>query len=147
MNRPCRTAWICFSAGLVLAGASLAPDAAQSATADELDGETLYLRYCAACHGVRADGKGSVAPALRRPPADLRGLWRSYGSPLAVESVTRFIDGRTRVVAHGEPDMPVWGRRLKEVGDLEEPLEIGIREALRAIVLYLDGIQEAPARK
>lgn len=108
------------------------------------DGDALYLRYCSACHGAAADGNGMVAPELRRPPADLRALWRHYGTPLDVDQVTRFVDGRARVIAHGDSSMPVWGRRLKQFGDLDAPEEIEIRETLRAIVLYLEGVQDRP---
>ena len=43
--------------------------------ADETaEGRTYYMRYCASCHGVEADGHGNVAPALAQPPSDLKHL-------------------------------------------------------------------------
>src|ERR1043166_8078653 len=46
------------------------------------EGRVLYGRYCASCHGLPADGRGPVAPALSHPPSDLRRLGERYGTPL-----------------------------------------------------------------
>lgn len=134
-----------FLASGLLAGAvlSASPTGAEAAK-DELDGAGLFLRYCASCHGTDAAGNGPVAKSLRTPPPDLRQLWKRYGTPLEVEQITQFVDGRQRVAAHGESDMPVWGRRLRQTGDPGQPAEIHIRDTLRAIVLYLDAMQARP---
>ncbi len=42
---------------------------------DIAQGRALFLRDCASCHGLNADGRGPVARALSTPPANLRLLW------------------------------------------------------------------------
>ena len=117
-----------------------------AATAEqERDGRALFARYCASCHGVSGEGDGPVAPSLQKKVPNLRLLWRSYGTPLGVEAVSQFVDGRRRIAAHGDAGMPVWGRRLKDVDGAQESAEIEIRETVRAIVVYLDGIQQTRA--
>lgn len=34
-------------------------------------GGKIFRQYCADCHGVKGDGKGSMADSLKRKPADL----------------------------------------------------------------------------
>lgn len=111
-------------------------------TDDALQGRIYYLRYCAACHGDKADGKGPVSGVLSAPPADLRRLSEKYGSPLPSDPVIRFIDGREAVAAHGPREMPVWGERFYESGGGKEQ-ERQVRGVLSYIVAYLRSIQIA----
>lgn len=127
---------------LPLLAALLDPGAAIAE--EERDGRLLFARYCASCHGIAGEGDGPVASSLQKRVPNLRRLWRQYGTPLAVESIAQFVDGRRRITAHGEPTMPVWGRRLKDIEDAQEPPEVEIRETVRAIVVYLDGVQTRP---
>jgi mono/diheme cytochrome c family protein len=73
-------------------------------------GERLYGGYCSSCHGVDARGNGPVAGALRTHPADLTRIAERAGGTFDGAKVATYIDGRTRIEAHGERDMPVWGR-------------------------------------
>lgn len=44
-----------------------------------LDGPTLYVTYCAVCHGLDADGHGPMASVLKRACpiyADFEAQWR-----------------------------------------------------------------------
>jgi mono/diheme cytochrome c family protein len=111
------------------------------------EGRVLYTRYCAACHGVAADGNGPIAPVLREQPTDLRRLSGRYGTPLASDEVARFIDGRTAVTAHGPREMPVWGERFAA----PEPEGSGrtptIDARIRRIVDYLRTIQVPDGRR
>jgi mono/diheme cytochrome c family protein len=108
------------------------------------EGRVLYGRYCASCHGLAADGRGPVAPALSRSPSDLRRLAERYGTPLPADRIARFIDGREDVAAHGAREMPVWGERFRA----PEPEQGGGKPAIDprivTIVAYLASIQ-APA--
>ncbi len=72
-------------------------------------GRELYVRYCAACHGVSGKGDGSAAKALRPPPTDLTRLRERYKGQYPIRDVIAAIDGRYRVHAHGDSAMPVWG--------------------------------------
>jgi mono/diheme cytochrome c family protein len=76
-------------------------------------GQVLYLRHCASCHGVAADGQGPVAAALRRPPSDLRTIAKRRGG-FDERYVMEVIDGRRAVAEHGLREMPVWGAVFEE---------------------------------
>jgi mono/diheme cytochrome c family protein len=75
-----------------------------------LEGRDLFVRYCAACHGVSGTGDGPAAAALQPPPADLTRLGERYGEPYPLRQIIAAIDGRRSVRAHGESAMPVWGQ-------------------------------------
>src|SRR5271166_4329513 len=101
------TKWMIRLLGLFLLGAP------SISRADEIsEGRTVYLRNCAACHGVKADGNGPAAPALTTKATDLRFLSARYGNPLPQDQIARFIDGRADIIAHGPRDMPVWGDQV-----------------------------------
>ncbi len=82
-----------------------------------------YVRYCAACHGEQADGKGPVAGVLNPRPPALKSLHKKFGNPLGTDLVV-FLDGTTMPRAHGTSAMPVWGKEFGKyysdpaVGDL-----------------------------
>jgi mono/diheme cytochrome c family protein len=107
-------------------------------------GRQLYVRYCAACHGNDADGRGPVADDLKTSPPDLRYLGERYGMPLPLGTIARFIDGRQDVAAHGPREMPVWGRRFYEAWTAHEAGEEDLQTQIREIVLYLNAIQQVP---
>ena len=123
-------------------------NAGTSVLADQADeGRAYFMRYCASCHGVEADGKGYVARALTRRPPDLRHLGRHTRDPLLGERIARYIDGREVVPAHGEREMPVWGERFEDLSAKGTEREGQVRERINAIVAYLLSIQEqAPQR-
>jgi len=127
--------WIVTLVGLVLVGAP------SISTADEVtEGRALYLRNCAACHGVKADGNGPAAPALKNRASDLRLLSARYGNPLPTEQIARFIDGRADVIAHGPREMPVWGDKVWEYP--EGGVNQGqVSPRVAALVAYLQSIQ------
>ncbi len=122
--------------GLVLLGAG------SICSADQIsEGRALYLRNCAACHGVNADGNGPAAPALSTKASDLRSLSARYGNPLPQDQIARFIDGRADVVAHGPRDMPIWGEKVWEYPEGRgNPGQVTPRVA--ALIAYLQSIQK-----
>lgn len=89
-----------ISAMLLLAGPAMAQDVQKG-------GET-YLRYCATCHGVSAQGGGPTASILTLQPTDLTRLRASNGGVFPTERVVMRIDGRETLVSHGSP-MPIYG--------------------------------------
>jgi len=105
------------------------------------EGRADYLRYCAACHGVEADGHGAVAPVLRTTPSDLRTLSARYGTPLPSDQVARFIDGREAVTAHGEREMPVWGERFNTTDTEGNRQDAAVRRRIARLLAYLASIQ------
>lgn len=114
-----------------------------AAFADEVaDGRTYFLRYCASCHGVQADGHGYVAPALAHPPGDLRRLGEGNDTSIFADRLVRGIDGRKVVTAHGEREMPVWGERFDDIKRPEGAArETAVHDRINAIVAYLLSIQ------
>jgi mono/diheme cytochrome c family protein len=129
---------------VILALAPPALSASPSQHQSIVRGRQLYVRYCAACHGNDADGRGPVADDLKASPPDLRYLGARYGMPLPIGTIARFIDGRQDVAAHGPRDMPVWGRRFYEAWTAHEAGEEDIQTQIREIVEYLDAIQRMP---
>jgi len=111
-------------------------------------GERLFGGYCSSCHGADARGKGPVAPALSTPPADLTRIAERAGGSFDAAKVAAFIDGRTRIQAHGEREMPVWGRlyddRNENMMTDESLLSPGM---IFDLVEYLRTIQAADASK
>ncbi|WP_372573711.1 c-type cytochrome [Ruegeria jejuensis] len=76
------------------------------AAQDVANGEALYMKHCATCHGIDATGQGPMAGVLMIKPADLTQLQADGVFP--TERVVRRIDGRDPLVSHGSP-MPVYG--------------------------------------
>lgn len=130
--------WMIPLLGLLLVGS-----AAIAGPEDVKQGRELYLRYCASCHGIDADGHGAVARALTTPPANLRLLAERYGNPLPADQIARFIDGRADVKAHGARDMPVWGERLYLEGPANEKQ---VKDTIAKLVAYIQSIQTGNQR-
>jgi mono/diheme cytochrome c family protein len=80
------------------------PGAAQ----DPVAGADLYVRYCAACHGMEARGEGEMAAILTVLPSDLTSLSAGNGGVFPVAQVAWQIDGRDPLLAHGGV-MPLFG--------------------------------------
>lgn len=100
-------------------------------------GKAEFGSKCASCHGRGGAGDGVVAPALRTKPPDLRQLARKNGSVFPERFLVNVIDGRKSLRAHGNYEMPVWGRELSNGNsDASESARI------KAIVDYLKSIQE-----
>jgi mono/diheme cytochrome c family protein len=140
------------SVGFALAALVLAiagPAGAQEATPDPVGlkpdhpGYALYQRYCAECHGVRADGRGEKAALFQPPPPELTRLAGRGGVEPRRESLMLVIDGRRTAKGHGERGMPVWGDRL-----LADAMDSGLVEDARlhfiqSLADYLVSIQRA----
>ncbi len=119
-------------------GAPSTPESRAAAGAD------VFRRYCASCHGFSAQGDGSVAASLRKPPADLTRIAARRGGAFDAPAIAAFIDGRERVAAHGPADMPVWGRRFDDrlEGSLAEETKLAPGD-IYLVVEYLRSIQRA----
>lgn len=128
-------------AAAAVAGLAAAPAAPGAPVGNVERGRGHYLRYCASCHGVGAEGDGPVAPALVRRPPELRRLARRYGSPLDLDRLARQIDGREAIAAHGSREMPVWGERFEAVPSDELAHERAIDTHVTALLAYLQSIQ------
>jgi mono/diheme cytochrome c family protein len=131
-----------LTAVLVGLGAALSaapPSRASSVSAPAEDGEWVFRTYCASCHGTSAKGDGPLAASLRVAPADLTLLARRAHGKFDAEQVRKTIDGRQRVVPHGNSDMPVWGDAFRNSADGYS--EEKVKTRIKALVDYLEKIQ------
>lgn len=103
-------------------------------------GRALFRQYCSSCHGVDGKGAGPSAAALKTAPPDLTALAKD--GKLDEARVRTWIDGTHAASAHGERDMPVWGRVFAKAG--ERPSEGGAQTDIWMLVSYIESIQ-APA--
>ena len=78
------------------------------AEGDPAAGEGVFQTFCAACHGMDAQGDGPMSGVLTVEPPDLTGLAQSNGGVFPVFDVVRQIDGRDPMMAHGG-EMPLFG--------------------------------------
>lgn len=104
-------------------------------------GGALYMQYCASCHGINADGQGLLAPILDPKPANLTRITAEHGGAFPDAEVSRMIDGRDPVMAHGTREMPVWGRRF---GDSLYPgpvKEYKVQGDIAILIFYLKSVQ------
>lgn len=123
-------------AALTLGGMSQAQDAQI--------GQDLYLKHCATCHGINADGQGPMGPALVVQPKDLTLLTAENDGTFPLMRVVRRIDGREPLVSHGSA-MPVYGEffqgddtALKTASG--QPVLVG--RAIADLVAYLQTKQQ-----
>jgi len=82
-----------------------------------LDGPTLYMTYCAVCHGKAANGHGPMAPTLKTQVPDLTEIAKRNGGTFPFVRVEKRIDGRENSgLGHGTKEMPIWGPLFSQVG-------------------------------
>jgi mono/diheme cytochrome c family protein len=125
----------CTAVAALAYGATLA--AAQAAAPGE-DGRELFRTYCASCHGEAGRGDGPVSAVLRQRPPDLTQFAMRNSGVFPAEKLARIIDGRD-VVAHGNPEMPVWGDAFKS--SREHLDDAALKARIGAIVRFLEVIQ------
>jgi mono/diheme cytochrome c family protein len=73
-------------------------------------GQEMFMSYCASCHGKDAKGDGPAASALKVVPANLTRLARDNGGKYPSNKVTSILSGQTDLAAHGNKEMPIWGK-------------------------------------
>lgn len=77
------------------------PIAATPAVLEE--GQVLYVRYCAACHGEGGDGQGKVAPQYKGVPSYKNGRYATLSSGHIFHVITY---GKGRMWPHGSQISP-----------------------------------------
>ena len=108
------------AAYVMVFASGLTPAVSWAAESDQ--GRAYFVRYCASCHGVEGKGDGTVSRSLKIKPADLTQLKKRNKGQFPLEKVMATIDGRTRIEAHGESKMPVWGELFeKEATPQKDP--------------------------
>lgn len=132
------------TAAIVTAFGWSARVAADQASPSAQHGSSVFLTYCASCHGKTARGDGPLADSLRRRPPNLTEILARNKGVFPREKVYRIIDGREKVAGHGGPDMPVWGDAFLRSG--ESSTEEAVRRRIQSLVDYLESIQGRTAQ-
>lgn len=112
-------------------------------------GKSEFESKCAICHGRDGKGNGSAAELLKKAPTDLTALSRNNGGVFPFDRVYSMIDGREWVKAHGERDMPIWGkaysgervRAAEYYADMPYDMEMYVRVRILALIDYLHRLQ------
>ena len=102
-----------------------------------LDGKSLFLEYCAVCHGKDGKGAGPAADALKQRPTDLTLISKANKGKFPDTKILAILKGDQPVTAHGNHDMPTWG---KTFSDMSVNLNVG-QGRMNALVMYLEEIQ------
>jgi mono/diheme cytochrome c family protein len=136
--------------GMILALAAFAALGLAAGRAGAQDEESIgrgrvtYRVYCHNCHGDEARGDGRLASLLKVKPTDLTQLAHTNHGRFPVDKITKIIDGREEVLAHGDREMPVWGQVFMDKAGSEDD----VRVKLVQLVHYLESIQaKSPAAK
>ena len=104
---------------------------------DAAAGAAAFKTYCASCHGESGAADGPAAAALRSPPPDMRQLAWNNDGVFPEKVLETVIDGRKTIRAHGNFEMPVWGRELSQAsGDADAARRVS------AVVRFLRDIQQ-----
>src|SRR6188768_4450207 len=140
-----RSAAVWVLAALVLLGVTAGAQGPRPArpllVPESLGGSVSFDLYCASCHGRGGRGDGPTGASLRTRPADLTVLTRNNHDAFPRDRVLSYIEGSTRAVAHGSPDMPVWGPTLRAL----DASDARVTVRLRNLVAFVASIQQATA--
>lgn len=137
-----------FLSGLVAAAVLPAVMAVPAGAEEEIVGSGEFLNSCAPCHGAGGRGDGPVAEFLNIEVPDLTALSERNDGAFPFQRAVQVIDGRVDVRAHGDRDMPVWGRRYAaEIGGPHQEwdslaTEQLVRGRILELVNYLQAIQQ-----
>ncbi|HYM34623.1 MAG TPA: cytochrome c [Steroidobacteraceae bacterium] len=106
------------------------------------NGEQLFRRFCASCHGTDAQGNGSVSSSLAVVVPDLSRIAKRHGGKFPNERIHQIIDGRLTRPPHGTRDMPVWGWELSRVDGDDDAARERTEAVIAKMVEYLRSIQK-----
>ncbi len=107
----------------------------------DYNGDQLFQRFCASCHGKFGYGDGPVAPSIKVLIPDLTQLSKRAGGRFPADRVREIIDGRAVLPAHGTRPMPVWGYELEAQVPENQPSRAVAQGLIDRLVEYLSSIQ------
>jgi mono/diheme cytochrome c family protein len=109
---------------------------------DPSSGEKMYVTYCAVCHGTDGKGVGPATPALKTPPSDLTTLAKRNGGKYPALQVVQTIKGDVALPAHGDKNMPVWGRVFRSLHAGADPsVEPDVQMRITNLTNYIESLQ------
>jgi len=112
---------------------------APAARTSPASAKDMYVNYCAACHGKDGKGNGPATPALKVAPADLTVLARKNDGKYPVMKVSSVLTGQADLAAHGNKEMPVWGRIFWRMSGGHEA---EVQQRITNLNRYIESIQE-----
>ena len=127
------------AASWMIFASAITPAISSAAEGDQ--GRAYFLRYCASCHGVEGKGNGTVSRSLKIKPADLTQLQQRNKGQFPLEKVMATIDGRTRIEAHGESKMPVWGELFEKEATPQKDPTAAATAKVKVIADYVATLQ------
>ena len=127
------------AAYVMVFASGLTPAVSWAAESDQ--GRAYFVRYCASCHGVEGKGDGTVSRSLKIKPADLTQLKKRNKGQFPLEKVMATIDGRTRIEAHGESKMPVWGELFEKEATPQKDPTAAATAKVKVIADYVSTLQ------
>jgi len=107
----------------------------------DYNGNQLFQRFCASCHGQFGYGDGPVATSIKGLIPDLTQLSKRSGGRFPADRVREIIDGRAVLPAHGTRPMPVWGYELEAQVPEDQPSRAVAQGLIDRLVDYLRSIQ------
>ena len=110
-----------------------------AAATSPASGKEMFMSYCASCHGKDAKGDGPAADALKQAPADLTSLAKQNGGKYPADKVTSVLRGQTKLMAHGDQDMPVWGPVFWRMSQGHEEM---VQMRIANLNQYIESLQE-----
>lgn len=103
------------------------------------DGAKIFQGHCATCHGPDGRGHGPAAVALKQALPDLTLISRRNKGKFPFQHVRTLIEGTAPgPLAHGIPEMPIWGPIFHEVEADQDWGEV----RLDAVTRHLESIQQ-----
>jgi mono/diheme cytochrome c family protein len=102
-------------------------------------GKSMYVAYCASCHGKKGKGDGPAASALKLVPADLTQLAAKNGGKFPENHVSQTIKGDSDTFSHGSKDMPVWGPIFGAMGTKSEGV---VQLRVRNLTKYIASLEQ-----
>ena len=126
------------AAGIVYADQASSKVVVQTPPTAATDGRTMYVNYCASCHGADGKGAGPAASALKERPTDLTVLSKNNGGRFPAPHVVSVLQFGASTPAHGSAEMPVWGPVLGKMNP-SVPQEKALR--ISNLSHYLETIQ------
>lgn len=128
-----------ITAAAIVLGMGIVRPMSWAAEGDQ--GRAYYLRYCGSCHGVEGKGDGTVSRSLNVKPADLTQIRKKNKGVFPLEKIIATIDGKTRIGAHGESKMPVWGEIFEKQASAQKEPATTSAATVKMIAEYLSTIQ------